>query len=95
MEKHIEDATMELRSFMFERVYNDKTFRTEEERADRMITALYESYTKEPNALPDFYKDRLEFDSIDTVLSDYISGMSDMYAVKTFTEIFIPKNWKL
>jgi dGTPase len=45
--------------------------------------------------LPDFYKDRLEFEDIDVVLCDYISGMSDMYAVKTFSEIFIPKNWKL
>ena len=94
MEKGIAEATMELRTFMFERVYNDKTFRTEETRADRMITALYEYYMKTPDALPDFYRNRLDKDGIDTVLSDYISGMSDVYAVKTFTEIFIPKNWK-
>lgn len=94
MEKHIADATMELRSFMFERVYNDQTFRNEEQRADRMLTALYEYYMKNPHVLPDFYKDMLDKDDVDTVLCDYISGMSDVYAVKTFTEIFIPKTWK-
>lgn len=95
MEKEYEDATMELRTYLFKTVYNDKTFRDEETRADRMLTALYEHYMKFPENLPEFYKDRLAFEEVDVVLCDYISGMSDMYAVKTFSEIFIPKNWKL
>ena len=94
MEKDIASATTELRNFMFERVYNDKTFREEEARADKMITALYEYYKKSPQSLPKFYIDRLDSEDVNTVLCDYISGMSDLYAVKTFSEIFIPKNWK-
>ena len=95
MEKPYADATMELRTFLFENVYGDQTFRKEEERADRMISALYEYYKSNEDKLPEFYIERLEKDGIDVVLSDYISGMSDMFAVKTFNEIFIPKNWKL
>ena len=95
MERPVADATMELRTFLFERVYNDKTFRDEETRADRMLSALYEYYMKNQNKLPEFYLERLEIDDASTVLCDYISGMSDMYAVKTFNEIFVPKNWKL
>ena len=95
MEKAYADATMELRTFLFDNVYGDVTFKREEERADRMIRALYEYYKENKDKLPDFYKDRLDIDPIDVVLSDYISGMSDMYVVKTFSEIFIPKNWKL
>ena len=96
MEDHVAKATMTLRTFMFERVYNAKTFRDEEARADRMITALYEYYESNSELLPEFYVKRLELgDKIETVLCDYISGMSDVYVVKTFSEIFIPKNWKL
>ena len=95
MEKDYADATMELRTFLFENVYGDDTFRNEEARADRMISALYEYYQQNKDKLPEFYIGRLDFDDLDTVLCDYISGMSDMYAVKTFSEIFIPKNWKL
>ena len=95
MEKEYADATMCLRKFLFDNVYNDKTFRDEEKRADRMLTALYEYYMKAPENLPEFFLQRLDDEDIDRVLCDYISGMSDMYAVKTFTEIFIPKNWKL
>ncbi|MBR2449032.1 MAG: deoxyguanosinetriphosphate triphosphohydrolase [Clostridia bacterium] len=95
MEKDVAEATMELRTFMFNNVYNDITFRTEEARADRMLTALYEYYMKNPDELPEFFSDRLNGEDVDVVLCDYISGMSDMFAVKTFNEIFVPKNWKL
>ncbi len=94
MEKPYADATMELRTFLFDNVYGDKTFRDEERRADKMITALYDYYKTNATKLPDFYRGRVELDRIDTVLSDYISSMSDIYAVKVFTEIFIPNKWK-
>jgi dGTPase len=95
MEEEIYLATFELRNFMFERVYNDKTFKEEETRADRMLTALYEYYFVNTNKLPQAYQNMLALESKETVLCDYISGMSDIYAVNTFKEIFIPKNWKL
>ena len=95
MEDDVHNATMQLRSFLFERVSGDKTFRDEEERAKRMLTALYEYFMSHPDKMPEFYVKRMEIDDKHTVLCDYISGMSDMYAVNTFTEIFIPKNWKL
>lgn len=89
------EATLELRSFMFERVYNQKIFRDEEERADKMITALYEYYTLNFDKLPEYYAKRVDKDGKDAVICDYISGMSDVYATKSFEELFIPKNWKL
>lgn len=95
MEPEVAEATAQLRAFMFDRVYNARALREEEERADRMISALYEYYRKDPSLLPDFYRKELKTADIDTVLCDYISGMSDGFAVKTFTEIFVPRNWKL
>ncbi len=84
-----------LRSFLFERVYNHKRIYQEEQRADKMISALYDYYKKHVDDLPDFNKSLIDECGLDTVVSDYISSMSDGYVVKTFTEIFIPHNWKL
>ncbi len=95
MDEQVYDATHKLRAFLFERVYNDKTFRDEETRADQMISALYEYYSKNLDKLPEFYQKELNDYALSTVLCDYISGMSDIFAIKTFSEIFIPKNWKL
>lgn len=95
MDKETAAATTELRSFLFERVYKAEEFRKEEERADRMLTALYGFYKNNLNELPDFYKGLLDGYSVDTVLCDYLSGMSDGFAIKTFSGIFVPKTWKL
>lgn len=93
MQEEIGKATLELRKFLFDNVYGDKRFRREEERADRMINALYEYYLKNVDILPKFYLDRIDIDGKDTVICDYISGMSDTYAVKEFEEIFTPHRW--
>ena len=95
MAEDVGAATMELRSFLFERVYKAEEFKKEEERADRMISAMYKYYKEKINELPEFYRGLLDDYDVDTVLCDYISGMSDGFAIKTFNGIFVPKTWKL
>lgn len=94
MQEEIAQATNDLRSFLFDRVYNDKTFKIEEEKAERMISALYDYYKKSPELLPEFNRKELETEDLDTVLSDYISSMSDSYVVKIFTQLFVPNKWE-
>ena len=95
MEEQIANATLELRAYLFNNVYNDKVFKSEEEKAERMITALYDYFKKDASKMPDFYQSLLEKYDIDTVICDYISSMSDGFAIKTFTDMFIPNKWKL
>ena len=95
MDKQVLEQTTLLRNFLFERVYSDKTFKEEEERADRMLSALYGYFKKNPEKLPEFNRKQLENTDIDDVLCDYISSMSDTYAANTFSAIFIPRKWEL
>ena len=95
MEEKVQSATQELRDFLFERVYKNKTFKDEEERADRMLSALYEYYKKNLNKLPEFYYKELQDTDEDTVICDYLSSMSDGYAISAFKSLFVPKTWKL
>jgi len=93
MSEEVADATAMLRTFMFDNVYNDRTFKKEEERADRMISAMYSYYKNNLGEMPEFYVKLLEKYDVDTVLCDFISGMSDVFAVKTFSDLFIPDKW--
>lgn len=95
MGKDVQEATATLRSFLFERVYNDKRIYAEEMRADKMISALYDYFKKNTAELPEFFIKRLETDDIDTVLCDYISGYSDTFAIKMFSQLFVPNKWSL
>ena len=94
MEPEIFSATAKLRDFMFKEVYSSDKARGEEVKAERMITALYGYYREDLNRLPQQSKDNLKLYDEDQVICDYLSGMTDRYAVALFNEIFIPKNWK-
>ena len=95
MEKDVFAATMNLRKFLFASVYSDSLFAKEEEKADRMITALYEYYGKNVDKMPEPNVKMIDEYGLDTVLCDYISSMSDVFVVKKFTELFIPNKWKI
>lgn len=82
-----------LRSFMFENVYLTDYAKNEEETAMRMISAMYSYFSKNKDKLPLRYIELLNNYDVDTVVCDYISSMTDRYAVYTFEEIFIPKSF--
>jgi len=93
MDEEVLNATEVLRDFMFKNVYLTKTAKSEEERADRMITTLYTYFLKNVDALPDIYKKLLDRFSLETVVCDYISSMTDRYAVYVFESLYVPKNF--
>ena len=95
MAEEEEIATDELRNFLFDRVYNDITFKMQESKAERMLTAIYKYFYENTDKLPEFYVKELINTDKDTVICDYLSGMSDGYAVKTFTDLFIPDKWEI
>lgn len=82
-----------LRSFMFENVYLTDYAKKEEETAMRMISAMYSYFSENKDKLPLRYIELLNNYDVDTVVCDYISSMTDRYAVYTFEEIFIPKSF--
>jgi len=93
MEKHVFDALNEVRKFMFDNVYLAPSARKEEQTALRMISAMYDYYTSNKDKLPERYLKLLDRFDLDTVLCDYISSMTDRYALSVFDDIFIPKNF--
>ncbi len=93
MEKDVLSASNELRDFLFTTVYDDLAAKEEEQRANEMLTAMYRHFKEHIEKLPDFYKGLLKDFDVDAVVSDYISSMTDRYAVYTFEGIFIPKNF--
>ena len=86
-------ASDELRKFMFERVYLTKFARGEEKKAERMISALYEYFTAHKEQLPPTYVGLIEKYPVEKVVCDYISSMTDRYAVYLFNKIFVPRSW--
>ena len=94
MSEEVMAATNELRSFMFKRVYA-VTNRAMQERAERMLTQMFEYFMKHPEKMPKLYLTLLEKDGKERAVCDYLSGMTDRYAVTVFEDLFIPANFSL
>ena len=93
MEVEVEEASENLRAFMFERVYLSDSARGEESKAEKMLSAMYGHFMKNPGELPQTYVALLEKWPAEQVVCDYLSSMTDRYAVYMFNKIFVPKGW--
>ena len=93
MDETIHSAMLELREFLFERVYRNPEAKGEEGRAMDMLKRLYEYFVENPEAMPAEYNID-ESDTVERRVCDYICGMTDRYAINTFERIFVPKVWK-
>ena len=72
-----------LRTWMFDNVYLDPIAKAEEKKSRNIISALYEHYTE---MLQAYYKK----EEIPQIVTDYISGMTDQYAIRRYKDLFIP-----
>ena len=73
-----------LREWMFEHVYLDPITKAEEKKARNIVQSLYEYYT-------DKLQTYCNKEDIPQIVTDYISGMSDQYAIRRYLDLFVPK----
>ncbi|MDO5713559.1 MAG: deoxyguanosinetriphosphate triphosphohydrolase [Tissierellia bacterium] len=96
MVPEIENATNQLRQFMFENVYYNPTAKSEDDKVARLLEDLYKYYLKHFESLPkehiDLYKKYPGTE--DDIICDYIAGMTDRFAVTTWKNLVLPKYWK-
>ena len=95
MSPEIEKAYHALHRFMFDSVYTNPVCKSEERKAQDMIAFLYKYYTEHLESLPAMYMNLAYHYGIDMAVCDYISGMTDVFAVETFKELFIPAAWMI
>lgn len=82
--------TDELRSLLFEKLYLGSAPKAnQEEKAGKCLKMLFYHYMENPGAMPEEYAARGREDLARSVC-DYISGMTDNFAIETYKEIFLP-----
>ena len=91
MSNDIQFATDKLRNFMFENIYLNKTAKSENYKAEKILKDLFNFYKENPDKIP---KGTFQVDEdIETRVKDYVAGMTDRYAIKKFKDIFVPIPW--
>ncbi len=93
MGEEVLEATLELRTLLFELVYKNPIAKGEEGKAEEMLRMLFEYFCANPERLPAEFVPTIEEEGVKRAVCDYISGMTDRYAVSTFNEVFVPESW--
>jgi dGTPase len=91
MSDEMQEATNELRKFMFENIYFNEIAKSEDKKAEKIMTDLFVYYYDNIEKIST-EKERVIYDREDLV-KDYIAGMTDRYAIKQFKDIFVPLPW--
>ena len=94
MSPDIQKEMEDLRRFMYENLYTDSIAKIEEKKVPVLLKILYQYYEQHIDEMPDEYVQLISNGEAEPrVVCDYISGMTDPYAVQKFEELFIPKSW--
>lgn len=95
MSDEVYEATVELRSFLFERVYIGSSAKSQEIKAQKMLELLFEHFLKNVESMPEEFVAIAEREGIERGVCDYIAGMTDSFALHKFREIFVPFSWPI
>lgn len=93
MSPQIKKATDKLRSFLFNKVYIGSRAKKEEDKAKDLLKKLFIYYNRNPEELPEEFKNKSEEISLPRIVIDYIAGMTDQYTLKRGEELFLPNPW--
>ena len=97
MTPEIQEATDALRNFLFENVYYNPLAKGEEQKSRELVCTLFDYYVKNPDRLPERFRRRIGTEKGETVeraSADFISCMTDRYAIETYNELFVPRVWR-
>jgi dGTPase len=86
------ETMLELREFLFENVYRGSAAKTENEKAKNVIRSLFFLFLEKPEYLPAEFGATNQ-DELLVKVCDYIAGMTDRYAIRTFEKYFVPEVW--
>jgi dGTPase len=91
MSDDVLDATLAMRAFLFEAVYENETATTEFRKATGILGGLWEKVRERPD---EFLDGRIiDKDGLDVAARDFLAGMTDRFAVTLYERLFIPKPW--
>jgi dGTPase len=82
-------AMLRLRTFMFQRVYLGPQARAEHAKIERVLRGLFDWYCARPDDLPEGVEGAAPGDRV----IDYLAGMTDRFAIRAWTERFVPQGF--
>ncbi len=91
MSDEILQATLDLRTFLFAKVYENDVATAEFGKASSILGGLWEKIRQRPGEFLD--QGTIDREGLDAAARDFLAGMTDRYAIRLYEDLFIPRPW--
>jgi dGTPase len=96
MSADVHGALIALREFLYQRVYENPVVNEEFTKAQRILGELYAWLRANPERLAtQFSVAPREGETVDRAVADFVSGMTDRFALETWESIVVPRPWAI
>ncbi len=79
-----EAMRLEEKRYLYNALYTCPTLELEHDKAENVVTTLFQFFLRQPDRLPDGYLRESETEGLPRVIADYIAGMTDSYILQQF-----------
>jgi len=93
MSDDVLQATLDMRTFLFQAVYENPRATSEFEKAAGVLGGLWEKLRARPEQFLDPVT--IESEGLDAAARDFLAGMTDRYAVALFEDLYVPRSWSV
>jgi len=80
----VEAERKQIKNFLYENLYYSASLAEEKDDAERIVSELFAYWMQQPSALPHYYREKAQQESLPRVVCDYIAGMTDHFIIDQY-----------
>ena len=83
----VEAERLQEKQYLFDTLYTCPALTLEHDKAEEVVTALFNFWMANPEELPEGYVEEVPTDGLARVVADYIAGMTDAYILLQYAQV--------
>jgi len=84
---HVEAERLQEKRYLYDTLYTCGPLETEHDKAEEVVTALFDHWINDPEELPVSHFEEVENEGLARVVADYIAGMTDSFILHQYAQI--------
>jgi len=80
----VEAERKQIKDFLYENLYYSASLAEEKDDAERIVSELFAFWMQQPSALPHYYQEKAQQESLPRVVCDYLAGMTDHFIIEQY-----------
>jgi dGTPase len=82
-----EAERLEEKRYLYDTLYTCRELENEHDKAEEVVTALFDFWMENPEELPQGYFEEMELEGVARIVADYIAGMTDGFILLQYAQV--------